>query len=272
MFVSKRVARRYRDMLLPESQWVLSYASPWPSRSYTQHHRHRHHRRDADADNNSSTMISFIIAVVVYVFTVYVQLPSSVQDLITQLSVVSSIGYACVLFVRLYRMSPALLLVPIAIALILCWGLMRQGTSTNGAASVSISAVAPSEPAPDDLRDPQYWDEQQQQQQQQHHHPQRVSDQPPQSSSHGNSLGANNSDAAPEAAAAAVASRAPSSRHDSQVLDEEEEGVVNWDAYRRSSDPDEVSSLSYVPVLDAFESDDDGSESFRSLSSVDFVP
>lgn len=101
-FVSKRVAHQFPH--LPESEWVLSFSTPWPRRSYT-------HVADLNSDYNGSgftTTATFVSALGMFILSTYVQLPTTVQDLVTQIAAASGLGYFCVLLVRLYNMSPAL--------------------------------------------------------------------------------------------------------------------------------------------------------------------
>lgn len=117
-FVSKRVARQFPQW--PESEWVLSFSTPWPRRSYT-------HVVDVSSDYSGSmfvTLLSFVSAVGMFVFSTYVQMPSSVQDLVTELATVSGIGYVCVAVLRLFLISPALLTVPILLLLVVVAGFL----------------------------------------------------------------------------------------------------------------------------------------------------
>lgn len=66
------------------------------------------------------------------------------QDLVTQLATVSGIGYVCVAVLRLYSISPALLIVPIVLVLIIVMGMFYTASHSHTSDLLSSSDLVQS--------------------------------------------------------------------------------------------------------------------------------
>lgn len=111
-FVSVRLAKMYPHLV--ESQMIRKFQTVWPRRSYN-------HTFDVASTYSSKTkaVVRALGVVSVYITTNSVCLPIGVQDLLSELLIVGTVGYSIILYLDLYELSPFLALLPLVFVIII---------------------------------------------------------------------------------------------------------------------------------------------------------
>lgn len=145
-FVSKRVAREFPD--LPESEWIQTYSTPWPRRSYAnvKDVARQVEQHGSTVEAVVAHVLSFATVFVVVIFTTYVRLPSSVRELFTEMAATSAIGYSFMFELMLYRISPYLAAAPLLLILFIVWRIFCEHYEHQHANRQST--VCPESPSP----------------------------------------------------------------------------------------------------------------------------
>ena len=111
LYVATRVAKKFPK--LKESKIILNFKTPWPKRSYQR-------VRLATKDYNSKfkAITSGLSTVAMALFSTYIELPSSVQDMGLQ-SVTSTVfGGFMIAFSYLYAISPLVAIAPLIVVVV----------------------------------------------------------------------------------------------------------------------------------------------------------
>ena len=143
-YASYRIAKIYPDV--KESAMVASFSTPYPKRSLI--------RQDKDMSKVYGRKFRFIgqsfSRVGLYLLVQLVQLPPPVQDAITQVVLSSGFGYAIVFLVKLYEVSPLLVLFPITLMVIIVYSITFGGSRSElrNAPAPQENSQAATSPAP----------------------------------------------------------------------------------------------------------------------------
>jgi hypothetical protein len=110
LFLSYHLASRYPS--LKASQIILQFHTIWPRQSY----QHLNDLKKAHK-NTKSAFIRSLSVVVMFLLTCFLSTPSFLQDMLLHSLLTVSVGYAMILHLDLYRISPLLVILPsIAVA------------------------------------------------------------------------------------------------------------------------------------------------------------
>jgi hypothetical protein len=108
LYVSNRVAKMFPR--LPVSGSIISYSTHWPQHSLTEEKR---------LSDNYSTKMNFIgqaaSKVVYFLLLGLVSVPEPLQDCLIELVSASGLGYCTIFLVKLYRISPFIVAVPVVL-------------------------------------------------------------------------------------------------------------------------------------------------------------
>jgi hypothetical protein len=119
LYASTRLAEMYPT--IRESKIILKFSTPWPLHSYIPSVSiTKHYSKKYTFITNSLKMV------LIYVLKGFIYIPPSIQDFICQLVSTSGIGYAGVLLIKLYRIHPALPLLPVIIIAVIIHLVIRS--------------------------------------------------------------------------------------------------------------------------------------------------
>lgn len=106
LFVSHRLALRYSET--DEAKMILRFSTPWPPHTY------QHTKTVSSSYSKKFSYVSrFANVLLLYCLRNFLSAPLHIQDFFMQLLSTGGMGYAVILFIRLYRILPVLPFLPI---------------------------------------------------------------------------------------------------------------------------------------------------------------
>jgi hypothetical protein len=125
LFVSTRLAKQWTD--LRESKIIAQFRTPWPKQSY---------QRESNVSGMYSKKFSVLSRsasiLAIFFLSNLLQVPPALQDTLVHMVTTSAIGYTVVLHIDLYKIFPALVILPLAlIAVVVHFVLQSSSVDAN---------------------------------------------------------------------------------------------------------------------------------------------
>jgi hypothetical protein len=133
-FVSSRVAQSHPEF--PESAMISEYRTVWPKKSF----RCDNSQVKTSYDMRFTFLSQAVSRVALFGLTSLIQVPEPIRELSLRLFVTGGLGYVILLFHRLSKVSPYLLILPIVVIPLTIYTLLL-----NGNARLELSKIHPIE-------------------------------------------------------------------------------------------------------------------------------
>jgi len=120
LFVSNHLSHLHPH--LTQSRIIMEFSTPWPKISYK---IDTIDVKSSYQKNSFSFFIQFIERISIFLLTHFLSIPSSLQDGVIHLISTSGLGYLIPTFMKLYEISPVLVIVFVIVLLFLIHFLIR---------------------------------------------------------------------------------------------------------------------------------------------------
>jgi hypothetical protein len=125
-FVSSRVAQSHPEF--PESAMISEYRTIWPKKSF----RPDNSQVKSSYDMRFTFISQAVSRVALFGLTSLIQVPEPIRELSLRLFVTGGLGYMILLFHRLSKISPFLLILPVVVILVVLYTFFLNGNSRLG--------------------------------------------------------------------------------------------------------------------------------------------
>ena len=126
LFVSHHLACFHPD--LEQSRIILEFSTPWPKRSYKENTTDV---KSTYQEDSSSFLLQFLQRILIFLLSNFLSISPSLQDGAIHLMSTSGLGYLIPVFMKLYEISPVLVIGMGICVLVLIHFSMRHDNRTE---------------------------------------------------------------------------------------------------------------------------------------------